>query len=396
MNENTKVAIIGAGYVGLSYAVALSQKYRVNLFDIDNEKLKLIEQKKSPFKNSTIEDFLMSKSLNLHIKRNLEEAIKNVDFILICISTNYSLENEKLNTLDIKKICITINKTIPGSTIIIKSTVPIGFTKELVYHYKINNIIFSPEFLREDSSLMDVLNPSRVVVGCVDKCLSNSKKYIELILSVVDRDDLNILITSYDEAEAIKLFSNAFLAMRIAFFNELDSFAEYNNMSTKNIIEGVCSDKRIGNYYNNPSFGFGGYCLPKDSLQLKRDCRELNLPLINAIPNSNERRMRIIIEKILQSHAKTVGIYRLSMKSNSDNSKNSSVAFIANGLIKRGIAVIVYEPIICIRQKNAGFKFIDSIDEFKHKSDVILSNRIDDNICDVMDKVYTRDIYHNN
>lgn len=395
-NRCSRIAVIGAGYVGLSYAIALAQEHSVNLFDIDDNKIKLIEQRQSPIKNKIIEDFLAKEKLNLHIKNSLIEVIKNVDFIFICISTDYYKEKATLNTIALEEVCKTINKMAPKSIVIIKSTVPIGFTKKLVHDYNINNIIFSPEFLKEDTSLTDVLNPSRVVVGCMSEFSLQSKKYIELIRSLTHKDDLNILITSYDEAEAIKLFSNAYLAMRIAFFNELDSFAEYNNMSSKKVIEGVSYDKRIGDHYNNPSFGFGGYCLPKDSMQLKKDCAELKLPLISAIPDSNNRKMSIIIDRILHQNVKTVGIYRLSMKSNSDNIKNSSVIVVANELLKRGIEVIVYEPIITIRQKNHGFEFIDSIEDFKYRSDIVLSNRVDNDISDIMDKVYTRDIYHNN
>ena len=384
-----KIAIAGVGYVGLSLATLLSQYNEVVALDIIEDKVDKINSKISPIEDKYIEKYLRTKKLNLRATLDYKDAFCNADFIIICMPTNYDEKNNFFDTSLVEEIIEKIKNMKISTTIIIKSTVPLGFTEKMKRKHNMNNIIFSPEFLREGKALYDNLYPSRIILGDKNE---QAKKFAELLKKASLKKDVAIKFMKSTEAEAVKLFSNTYLALRIAYFNELDTYAEIKGLNTKNLIEGVCMDQRIGDFYNNPSFGYGGYCLPKDTKQLKANYKDVPENLITAIVNSNATRKQHIVKEILSKEPKIIGIYKLSMKKDSDNFRTSAIFDIIDMLIEKNKNIIIYEP----QYENENYKnckIVRDIKSFKENSSIIIANRIEDELADVMDKVYTRDIY---
>lgn len=384
-----KIAIAGVGYVGLSLATLLSQYNEVVALDIIEDKVDKINSKISPIEDKYIEKYLRTKKLNLRATLDYKDAFCNADFIIICMPTNYDEKNNFFDTSLVEEIIEKIKNMKISTTIIIKSTVPVGFTEKMKRKHNMNNIIFSPEFLREGKALYDNLYPSRIILEDKNE---QAKKFAELLKKASLKKDVAIKFMKSTEAEAVKLFSNTYLALRIAYFNELDTYAEIKGLNTKNLIEGVCMDQRIGDFYNNPSFGYGGYCLPKDTKQLKANYKDVPENLITAIVNSNATRKQHIVKEILSKEPKIIGIYKLSMKKDSDNFRTSAIFDIIDMLIEKNKNIIIYEP----QYENENYKnckIVRDIKSFKENSSIIIANRIEDELADVMDKVYTRDIY---
>ncbi len=393
-----KIAVVGIGYVGLSMAIILSQYNEVIALDISKEKVDSINNKNISLLSTLekgIEDILLNKNLNLVATTNHLIAYQDAEFIIISAPTNFNEAKKEFDTSIVESVIKEIIKINSTATIIIKSTVPIGFTEKVIKEYNYDNIIFCPEFLREGKSIYDNLYPSRIVIGInQDNELVNNKakQFAYLLKQGSLKENIEICYMSTKEAEAVKLFSNAYLAMRVSFFNELDNFALSNNLNTKSIIEGVCLDTRIGDYYNNPSFGYGGYCLPKDTKQLLSNYNDIPQNIICAIVNSNETRKEFIAEYIIKNKPDVVGVYRLSMKANSDNYRNSSIIDIINKITKHNIKVIIYEPSIT-QNSFLDCKVINNIEEFKNSSNIIITNRYDKELDHLKDKVFTRDVY---
>lgn len=386
-----KIAVAGTGYVGLSLATLLSQHNEVVALDILEEKINMINNRISPIRDEYIEKYFKEKNLNLKATLDYKEAFRNADFIIVSTPTNYDEKTKFFDTSSVEDVIKkVINMNDKNITIVIKSTVPVGFIEYIRKTYNISNIFFSPEFLREGKALYDNLYPSRIIIG------ENSEKakiFANLLKTASLEKNVPILFMNSTEAEAVKLFSNTYLALRVSYFNELDTYAELKGLNTKNIIEGVCLDSRIGNHYNNPSFGYGGYCLPKDTKQLKESYDGVPEKLITAIVDSNNTRKEHIISQIIAKNPKTVGIFRLTMKSNSDNFRNSAIQDVIKKIKEQDIKIIIYEPSI-----NENYflenKVVNNLNEFKRISDIIITNRYDNILSDVNDKIYTRDIYN--
>lgn len=391
--EAKKITVVGAGYVGMSLATLLSKKNNVVLLDIDEKKITKINQKKSPIFDNELQDFLSSNKLNLEATTNKTKAYKDAEIIIIATPTNYDENKNFFDTYSVEQVIKQANTYAKKSLVVIKSTIPVGYVNSIRDKYKDIEIIFSPEFLREGSAFKDNQNPSRIIVGSDSE---KSKEFGKILLSVVsNKEDTELIFMESEEAESVKLFSNTYLAMRIAFFNELDSFSVKRNLKTKNIIEGVCKDTRIGDFYNNPSFGYGGYCLPKDSKQLLANYEDVPNNLIKAIVESNVTRKDFIAENIIALKPNTVGIYRLTMKKGSDNFRSSSIQGVMKRLKAKGLTVILFEPELH-EESFFGSKVIKDFNKFCLKSEIIVANRIDEKLNSVLDKVYTRDIFGNN
>lgn len=383
------ITVVGTGYVGLANAILLSQNNEVIALDVNKEKVEKINNKQSPIADKEIEDFLSNKKLNLIATTDKKVAYKNPDYTIIATPTDYDTEKNFFNTSTVESVIKELNSECPQTNIIIKSTIPVGFTERMKKEYPNLNIIFSPEFLREGKALYDNLYPSRIIVGDTTE---SAKTFANLLKESAYKKDIPTLFMKPTEAEAVKLFANTYLALRVAYFNELDTYAEMRNLDTKSIIEGVCLDPRIGNHYNNPSFGYGGYCLPKDTKQLKANFKDVPENLISAIVESNDTRKSHIANSIMKKNPNTVGIYRLTMKAGSDNFRASAIQDIVQKLIKNNINVIIYEPTLNENNYN-GIKIENNLATFKNDSDVIIANRLEEALNDVTEKVYTRDIY---
>jgi UDPglucose 6-dehydrogenase len=385
-----KITIVGIGYVGLSNAILLAQNNEVIAYDINQEKVDMINSRISPVIDNEVEKYLKTKNLTLSATNDKYIAFKDSDYIFICTPTNYDVENNYFDTEDVESVIKDVLSINSEAIMVIRSTIPVGFTETMKIKFRTDNILFTPEFIREGNILYDNLYPSRIIIG---EKSERAKAVANLLSQGALKKNIPVLFTNPNEAEAIKLFSNSYLAMRVAFFNELDSYAEVRGLDAKQIIEGVGLDPRIGNHYNNPSFGYGGYCLPKDTKQLLASFANIPNNIIKAIVEANSTRKDHIAQMILKNSPKLVGIYRLTMKTNSDNFRQSAILDIVKKLMLKGVNIIVYEPILK-RNTLFNFKIVNNLEQFKKEADIIVTNRYTEELADVKEKVYTRDLFN--